>query len=148
MYCKNCGSELSEGAKFCMSCGAPIEGTQQENNAAAEVSVSTPTVADEAKKKYNGLSIAGFIVSLVSFLGGPFTILFGPIVGIVLSALGLWQIKKSEQQGKGLAITGIILGALAILATIVLVVIGIFVLLAAPELLEEVVEFSTDIYFH
>ncbi|MCE2604192.1 zinc ribbon domain-containing protein, partial [Pseudomonas aeruginosa] len=23
MYCKNCGNKISEGAKFCKSCGAP-----------------------------------------------------------------------------------------------------------------------------
>ena len=25
-FCKNCGSELAEGAAFCEKCGAPVSG--------------------------------------------------------------------------------------------------------------------------
>lgn len=28
MFCKKCGKELSDGVKFCTSCGAPVEGAQ------------------------------------------------------------------------------------------------------------------------
>jgi len=50
----------------------------------------------EANRKYNGLAIAGFICSfLVSLLG------------LILSIVGLNQIKKQGGKGKGLAIAGI-----------------------------------------
>ena len=26
MYCKQCGSQINEGAKFCKSCGSPVRG--------------------------------------------------------------------------------------------------------------------------
>lgn len=49
----------------------------------------------EANRKYNGLAIAGFICSfLVSLLG------------LILSIVGLNQIKKQGGKGKGLAIAG------------------------------------------
>lgn len=55
----------------------------------------------------NGLSIAGFIVSIASLFLGLFGIT--GLVGVVLSAVGLNQAQK-EGGGTGLAITGIILG--------------------------------------
>ena len=55
----------------------------------------------------NGLSIAGFVVSIASLFLGLFGIT--GIVGIVLSAVGLNQAKR-EGGGTALAITGIILG--------------------------------------
>ena len=60
------------------------------------------SVPPEANQKYNGLAIAGFICSfLVSLLG------------LILSIVGLNQIKKQGGKGKGLAIAGIIISAAA-----------------------------------
>jgi hypothetical protein len=47
----------------------------------------------------NPLAIAGFITSL-----------FLPIVGLVLSAIALGQIKRTGQRGRGLAMAGLIIG--------------------------------------
>jgi hypothetical protein len=47
----------------------------------------------------NALAIAGFITSL-----------FLPIVGLVLSAIALGQIKRTGQRGRGLAMAGLIIG--------------------------------------
>ncbi len=56
-----------------------------------------------AQAKTNGLAIAGFVLSF-----------FISLVGLVLSIIALNQINKSNgmQKGKGLAIAGIIIGAL------------------------------------
>lgn len=29
-YCKNCGTELAEGTKFCMKCGTPVDGEKKQ----------------------------------------------------------------------------------------------------------------------
>ena len=64
-------------------------------------------------QKTNGMAIAGFITSILCC---------API-GIVLSAIGLNQIKADPtQQGKGLALAGLIIG-------IIYVVVGFFYLL-------------------
>ena len=58
-------------------------------------------------QRTNGLAIGGFITSLVCC--GP--------VGLILSIVVLSQIKKDPSQGgKGLAIAGIVIGAIGMVA--------------------------------
>ncbi len=67
----------------------------------------------ENQVKYNGLAIAGFVVSLASLL-----INFGGIVGLVgtiLSAIGLSQVNSKGEKGKGMAIAGLVVGIVSIL---------------------------------
>ena len=62
---------------------------------------------------YNSLSIAGFILGIIScFLN--FWGIVG-IVAVVLSAIGLSQISRDSQKGKVLAILGIVLGSINII---------------------------------
>lgn len=69
------------------------------------------SVPPEANQKYNGLAIAGFICSfLVSLLG------------LILSIVGLNQIKKQGGKGKGLAIAGIIISAAGMMIQVILVI--------------------------
>ena len=69
------------------------------------------SVPPEANQKYNGLAVAGFICSfLVSLLG------------LILSIVGLNQIKKQGGKGKGLAIAGIIISAAGMVIQVILVI--------------------------
>ena len=74
--------------------------------------------------KTNGLAIGGFICSLVGMLC-CFIPMIG-IVGLILSIVGINKIKTSGEKGKGLAIAGIILGAIAVALYVILLLIGIF----------------------
>lgn len=58
-------------------------------------------------QKTNGLAIAGFVTSF-----------FCSLIGLVLSAVALSQINKTGQGGKGLAVAGIVIGAVGFLFTI------------------------------
>ncbi len=93
-FCDNCGTELQEGQDICLKCGKIIN-------------------KKATSSEMNSLALAGFIVALVSlFLN------FWGIVGIVatvLSGVSLPQIKSRAQQGKGLAIAGLIIGIFSIL---------------------------------
>jgi len=62
--------------------------------------------------RWNGLAIAGFILSFLISL-----------VGLILSIIALNQINKSGgmQKGKGLALAGIIISALSIIASLFLI---------------------------
>lgn len=67
----------------------------------------------------NGLSIAGFILGLWGFLFTPIPLFVGlfvggipALVGVVLSICGL---AGRNNRGDGLAIAGLILGALALI---------------------------------
>ena len=70
-----------------------------------------------APRGTNGLAIASLVCSLAS----PLFCYFPSVVGIVLGVVALNQIKQTGQDGRGLALAGIIVGA----AVIALAVIGI-----------------------
>ncbi|MCG5430768.1 DUF4190 domain-containing protein [Mycobacterium sp. MYCO198283] len=66
----------------------------------------------------NGQALASLITALV---GVPLCWLFGipSIVAIVLGVVGLAEIKKTGQDGRGMAITGIVVGALTIVLSLI-----------------------------
>lgn len=76
-----------------------------------------------AAPKNNGLALAGFVVSMLSLLMCTAAVT-GP-VGLVLSAVGLVQINKSNgtQGGKGLAIAGVVIGGIFTAIVVVYLVI-------------------------
>ncbi|MBV8292703.1 MAG: DUF4190 domain-containing protein, partial [Mycobacterium sp.] len=87
----------------------------------------------------NGLAIASLITSVAGgLLGIPlsFVCYFGiliPIIGVVLGVVALSQIKRTNQQGRGLAIAGIAVGATAAVL-LVMIVIAVMAALHSPSL--------------
>jgi Domain of unknown function (DUF4190) len=67
----------------------------------------------------NGLAIAAMICGICGFL-----CLIPGVVGIILGAAALPRIKRSQQSGRGMAIAGIVVGSLWIVAFILLLIIG------------------------
>ena len=49
MKCKNCGSELEEGALFCQSCGSKVEEAEKTSEPAAEADKAEEAKAEETK---------------------------------------------------------------------------------------------------
>ncbi len=68
MFCKHCGSELPEGAKFCNECGAPVESEEQkaqdESVVASDTSSSQGTPSKTKFKKWLILAII-IVVALI-----------------------------------------------------------------------------------
>jgi hypothetical protein len=62
-------------------------------------------------KSTNGMAIAGFVCSF-----------FVQILGLIFSIVGLSQIKKTGESGRGLAIAGIVISAIGIFLTILAVI--------------------------
>lgn len=62
-----------------------------------------------------GLAIAALIVGILALLFGLIPV-FGALVGIAAVTLGILALRK--QQSKGMAVTGLVLGAIAVLASI------------------------------
>lgn len=68
----------------------------------------------------NGMAIAGLILAF-----------FFPLVGLILSIVGLSHAKKNNGQGKGLAVAGIIVNSLFMIGTVLVFV--LFVILGAQS---------------
>lgn len=102
-FCSNCGQEIKANSKFCINCGAQI----------GEIEEVTDTNTNEINKT-NGFAIAGFVVSICSLMIP--TIGVGGILSIVFSSIALGKTGKGKEKGKGLAIAGLVIGIIALLA--------------------------------
>lgn len=119
MKCPNCGIEANSA--FCPNCGIKLEEAVIDPNVKSGVASSdfnftsnVPTVMTQEqkpantsnkKKRFSGLSIAAFILSLL----GPLA-----FIGIILGIISLVKAKKNNEQKKGLSIAAIIIGALVL----------------------------------
>ncbi len=113
MFCRKCGAEIAEDTKFCQYCGAEIAANEQPSQ------VETPSVApvQQAKVKFSGLAIAGFVLSLVG------TIIFGipcGILGIIFTSISFKEIATKNLKGKGLAIAGLVISICDVVLTLAL----------------------------
>lgn len=75
-------------------------------------------------EKWNVLSIVAFVLS---FFGGS-------IISIVLGFIGLSQVKKTGERGRGFAIAAIIIGFVALAFFIIWVIVIVAVVASNPEL--------------
>jgi hypothetical protein len=73
-----------------------------------------------AQPSYNILAIIGFVISLLGF----------NVVAIILGAIGLSQIKKSGERGRGFALAAIWIGAISVVLGII-AIIALFAIAAA-----------------
>ncbi len=81
---------------------------------------AAPGYGQPTGAKTNVLAIVSLVASISGFVILPF---IGPIVGVICGHISLGQIKKTGEQGRGMALAGLILGyvgiALAIIGTII-----------------------------
>ncbi|WP_022887174.1 DUF4190 domain-containing protein [Glaciibacter superstes] len=80
-------------------------------------SAAVPTTSAAATEApWNVLSIVGFVLSLVGF----------NVIAVILGFIGLSQVKKTGERGRGFAIAAIIIGlASAILFIILFIALGV-----------------------
>lgn len=111
-FCTNCGKELGENDNACANCGTFVN----DNKQVVSEMIQKPSGMT------NGFSIAGFVLSIISILSCGTT----SVLGLVFSIIGLVNVKKYNNNGKGLAIAGIVISSIGLLMLIVLTLIGIF----------------------
>ena len=148
MFCPNCGNHiLDANASFCPNCGAQLNSFTQGNDQSSAQQDSQQNSQQDFQQNsqqdfqqdsqqnsqqdsqqdctpcapsanYNGLSIAGFSLSCAAIISN--ILLFGlpGIVGLILSIVGLCQCNKRSEKGRGLAIAGIVIGAVLTLLMI------------------------------
>jgi hypothetical protein len=75
----------------------------------------------------NGMALA----SLICSVAGVATCALSSVVGVILGVIALGQIKKTGEEGRGMALAGVIVGGvmLAFLIILVIVYIGFFAFL-------------------
>ena len=67
----------------------------------------------------NGMAVASLVCSLFGWICG-----LGPILGLIFGFVALSQIKQTGQRGHGMALAGIIIGAILIVLGIGLAILG------------------------
>ena len=126
MVCSQCGQTVQEGATFCSTCGKPNPPNAGLTGLPRQTFPGVPGPA--SPEKTSGMAIASLIFGIL-FLFFPLSLL-----AVIFGHVSLSQIKKSAGRlgGRGLAITGLVLGYLGI-AMIPLIL--IIAAIAIPNLL-------------
>lgn len=75
-------------------------------------------------EKWNVLSIVAFVLSLVGF----------NVIAIVLGFIGLNQVKKTGERGRGLALAAIIIGFVSLVIGIIIFITVFATIAANPQL--------------
>ncbi|SDY44296.1 DUF4190 domain-containing protein [Herbiconiux ginsengi] len=66
-------------------------------------------------QKTNVLAIVSLVISILGF----------NIIAVILGAIALSQIKKTGESGRGLALAGIIIGAVSLVIGIIIIIVSI-----------------------
>ena len=112
MFCKYCGKQLDDDARFCPSCGkAQIEVSEQPTDAAMgqNAGAAQEAVADilddipNKLEKLNPLCVAGLVLTILAFFIDYYCVV--KLLAFILSFNGLRQIRKNKQKGVALAIS-------------------------------------------
>lgn len=102
MFCRNCGKQINDEIKYCPFCGTATNFTPAQTQHGSNSSAPA--------KKTNPFSIAGFVLSLVSFYLGFFFCII-PALGLVFGIIGL-NAPKETNSGHGLALAGVIISSI------------------------------------
>ena len=112
MFCKNCGSNIEDGATFCKNCGYKLEQATQVQSTPKKycshcgkefdplavlcVHCGCSITPENASEDKNGMAVAGFVCSF-----------FVPLLGWIFGGIGLNRSKKRNGKGKGFSIAAI-----------------------------------------
>ncbi len=131
MYCTKCGAKNSDEHVYCSNCGSELTKSDSSSDISntvpaehnAELSFSQqwnqqPYTGPQQyvsqfpvsrQNKFNGMSVAGFILSLCAWVltGLGMSALICAVLGLIFSIIGIASKNEMKSKGKGLAISGI-----------------------------------------
>ena len=96
MFCKNCGTPMKDGAKFCPKCGARQEAADQGRMEQASTAAPSPKKPDKPKKKFP-IWLLIFPICLVI---GILAALMAPKVLDAISSKGGTETEIAEDEDK------------------------------------------------
>lgn len=111
-----------------------------ENNSYIQQGPMTPL---PPQRGTNALCLTSFISALIGWIAIP---VLAPIAGLILGIVGLKQVKRSGEEGRGFAIAGIWLSAvqLVLAALVILVFVIMFVVMGASMMALPMMKMSAD----
>ncbi|MCD8295421.1 MAG: zinc-ribbon domain-containing protein [Clostridia bacterium] len=130
MYCKNCGTFLNDGARFCPNCGTPVgssvpttpqqnyQPAPRQNNYQSASKQNQPAPGPgvyEVKK--NGIGLAGFIFSIISLFANYALCIWG-ILGFIFSIAGMARRKKCNKWN-GVTTAGFVINLLSLIGWVI-----------------------------
>lgn len=134
IFCGNCGNKIKNGEEFCDKCGTKVvvpekrqnnviikdEKTIEKNDEDDTNIADKPIIVEDKlinveKNDTNVFALAGMIMGICNiFCCGAFS-----LFGLAFSILGLVKSNKSNDNGRGFAITGIILNGIFVIGVII-----------------------------
>lgn len=116
MYCKSCGREIDDQAKFCSSCGEAVERD--------EFTEMFHSDTNKKSKNYNTellLGILAVIFSALNYIG----VFFVHLVGITLGVITIILVNRDKKEGVEYSNAGYITGILGFVLGLLAMIIGI-----------------------
>ncbi len=102
MFCRNCGAQNEDGARFCTSCGTSLV----ETAAPVQSAPQQPVYQQPVKPPAQGFAIASMVLGIIGLLIFPY----------ILGTLGIifGGVAKSKGNKNGMATAGIVMGIIAV----------------------------------
>jgi type IV pilus assembly protein PilA len=124
LTCSKCGVTLADNSRFCANCGSSLLEVQSP---ASATPVPPPDPAPVVAEETSGKAVASLILGIINVF--PLC-----VVAIVLGHVALSQIGKSagRLKGRGLAVAGLVMGYLGLVAIPFILIIAA---IAIPNLL-------------
>lgn len=123
-FCKQCGSELEKGVKFCPKCGAAVDGNVEVKSASPTPSEARQQVAVKVKSADAGHGLA--IGSLVCGIIGVVLWFFGYtcLISVVLGIVGLVLAGNAKKEGntEEIRTAGFIVSLIALIIGIIITI--------------------------
>jgi len=117
-YCVNCGAEIDEKAEICPKCGV----RQPESTISRQSSFQNNTNEYITKPKKDH-ALVSFILGLIGIIAW-----FIPIIGFPVTIIGLiFGINSLKGKKRGMALAGVILCTIFLLATGINSIIGAYI---------------------
>jgi len=148
MFCPRCGQNNQPESTFCTYCGAPLT---PENEPLQLNYPPNPYVPPQAPyqpyqpyqyppyppmepvriRQNNPCAIAGFVLSLISIFF-PYLGMICALVGVILSGIGISQINRQDQDGKGFAIAGVIISSVILFFYVLIIIFAVTAIATIP----------------
>ncbi|MBQ9247045.1 MAG: zinc-ribbon domain-containing protein [Ruminococcus sp.] len=147
MYCKNCGNEMIDGARFCTNCGAKVETPSVDQSMPTPITfVNTqpapptyPALSQTSRPLSTPNPVAGFILSIIGlvhtlcawiivifggFYNNIFALIYG-VIGLIFGVISLILIliyRSKYLSLHGIGIVGLVFAGLSGLFAVILII--------------------------